>query len=244
MLAKKLVAHRGHPHCFPENSLSGLEDAMQRGAAYVECDVQLNAEHQVYVCHDDELYRTAAIQLNITEASSEQLQAIKVGEPARFGPLFELEPLPTLSQFIGLLQRYPQVHAMVEIKQESVEVFGAQTCVDAIVPFLAGVKEQVIVIADDALSLQLSRERGYTIGWIVHEYSDAIHNEVSILEPDYLICNHKYLPALQAQYLWPGPWRWVFYQTDDPQLARDLMAMGADLVETNSIGEMLEQLAQ
>lgn len=242
-LAHHLVAHRGHVQRFPENSLAGLEDAMQRGARFVECDVQLNAEHQVYVCHDDELYRTAGIQLNINQATSAQLAQIKIGEPARFGELFALEVLPTLGEFIELLQNYPQVTAMVEVKQESVDVFGAQACLTAILPQLQAGRGQIIVIADDAQSLLLAREAGYPIGWIVHAHNDQVHHEVLALRPDYVISNYKYLPELKAEYLWPGPWAWVFYHTADPELARQLFAIGAELVETNNIGDMLSALA-
>ncbi|MGB5604522.1 MAG: glycerophosphodiester phosphodiesterase family protein, partial [Gammaproteobacteria bacterium] len=56
-----LVAHRGYMEKYPENSLSSIEAALQAGACMVEFDVQMDANGQLLLLHDDNFKRTAGI---------------------------------------------------------------------------------------------------------------------------------------------------------------------------------------
>ena len=50
-----LVAHRGQPQSYPENSLAGFEHALQAGASYVETDVQITSDGVPVLSHDANL---------------------------------------------------------------------------------------------------------------------------------------------------------------------------------------------
>src|SRR5271165_4928125 len=53
-----VFAHRGAPLRAPENSLAAFALAVQGGTDAIECDVQLTADGEVVVMHDDTLDAT------------------------------------------------------------------------------------------------------------------------------------------------------------------------------------------
>ncbi|MDQ1363614.1 MAG: glycerophosphoryl diester phosphodiesterase, partial [Pseudomonadota bacterium] len=65
MAIPNLVAHRGYMERYPENTLVGLEAALQCGAGYIEFDVQCAADGTLVVIHDTELTRTCGVNGNI-----------------------------------------------------------------------------------------------------------------------------------------------------------------------------------
>ena len=52
-----LVAHRGQPDSFPENSLEGFMHALQSGATYLETDIQVTADSVVVLSHNKDLIK-------------------------------------------------------------------------------------------------------------------------------------------------------------------------------------------
>ena len=70
------------------------------------------------------------------------------------------------------------------------------------------------------------------------DWSDATRKTCDQLTPDFILCAKKRFPDDQAP--WPGPWTWVIYSIDDPQLALQQPQRGIPFVETDAIGEMLE----
>ena len=48
----KIVAHRGESFDAPENSLSAVKMAWERGARIVEIDIHLTADNEIAVIHD------------------------------------------------------------------------------------------------------------------------------------------------------------------------------------------------
>ena len=71
-----LVAHRGYPARFPENSLEGITAALQAGAAYVELDVQSLADGTLVLFHDPTLLRTTGSTGEIFELTRLRIGAI------------------------------------------------------------------------------------------------------------------------------------------------------------------------
>ena len=53
----ELVAHRGYPRHYPENTLIGIEAAIRAGAAYVEVDIQLSSDQVPLLYHDSDMQR-------------------------------------------------------------------------------------------------------------------------------------------------------------------------------------------
>src|SRR5579872_5982756 len=56
----EIIAHRGVPRLFPENSLPGFERALSLGADAIELDVHLTADGGLAVHHDPVLSHAEA----------------------------------------------------------------------------------------------------------------------------------------------------------------------------------------
>ena len=233
-----LVAHRGYPARYPENSLEGLEAALRAGACWVEFDVQLCADGVPVVLHDATLERTAARAACIMDLPSTQLTGVSVHEPARFGARASTVSLPTLAQALALLSNWPRAQAFVEIKEESLARFGVDATLRAVIAVIRAQSVPCTLISYAAEILAPARAAGLANGWVLRRWDAMTQRLAEIEAPDYLICNHRRLP-LSAQAIWQGPWHWVSYEVSDPELALALATRGVELIETDTIGAML-----
>ncbi|MBI5451309.1 MAG: glycerophosphodiester phosphodiesterase [Gammaproteobacteria bacterium] len=236
-----LIAHRGYAARYPENTLPALEAALRAGARYVEIDIQLSADHQPFLFHDETLLRTTGQPGLITELDSHAIARLDAREPARLGDRFRDIAVPSLADFVTLMNQWPQCRALVEIKEESLQRFGIELTTDTVLQQLASLGDQAIVISYDEACLRHARQRtGCAIGWVLRNYDQHHRNAAERLQPEWLICNHAKTGTGQ---LWPGRWHWALYEVIDPILALQLAKRGATLIETMAIGELLPRLA-
>src|SRR5512146_2723761 len=112
-----LIAHRGYPSRYPENTLRGIRAAVSTGARWFEFDVQLSKDCIPFLCHDDSLERTADLPRRIMDLSAAELAKVDVGEPARFGKKYAGTPPTPLAELATWLRQQPGVQAFVEIKE-------------------------------------------------------------------------------------------------------------------------------
>lgn len=235
-----LVAHRGYPARYPENSTAGLEAALDAGARFVEFDVQLSADGVAILSHDDRLERIAGCAGRATELTWAGLQQLDVGEAVRLGGRFPGTRMPSLRAVVDLIAARPGVHAFVELKRESLACFGVEAVVDAVAEELAPLHGRVTVISfvEPALRAVRGRLPGVAVGLILAAWDEPARAQLAALEPEVVFINRDLLPPA-PQPLWVGPWRWAVYTVDEPNAARALAARGVDYVETDCIGEML-----
>lgn len=237
-----LIAHRGYAARYPENTLLALEAAAQAGARWLEFDVQLCADQIPVLLHDTTLDRVAGHPGSVFELSAAQLGAISVGEPARFGAAFSGVMIPTLAAVVDWLVMTPQVQVFVEIKTESVQRFGVETVLKAVLDILQPLRERCVLISyDDALLFAARLARPLRIGWVASEWTEETARRARALAPDFLFTNHTRLPAA-PQPLWLGPWQWAVYEVTDAEQALALAARGIDFVESMAVGELLTDL--
>ncbi len=72
-------AHRGGARRFPENTAYAFEAAQRLGFRHIETDVQLTADGQIVVFHDDTLERTTNGQGRIAHHNLESLLSLDAG---------------------------------------------------------------------------------------------------------------------------------------------------------------------
>ena len=230
-----LVAHRGYMEKYPENSLSAIRAALESGACLVEFDVQMDADRQLLVLHDDNFKRTANIPGSVFE--SRDYTQISVHEQQRLGDRYYPEPVPLLSQVMELLMHYPESTAFVEIKEESLQRWGMESVMDAVLGCVERVRHQCVIISDSLEALLYARSKTRTqIGWVIHRYDERHHKLADQNTPDFMICNYKRITG----ELWQGRWQWMLYDISDPELALEWAGRGAGLIETRDIGGMLQ----
>jgi glycerophosphoryl diester phosphodiesterase len=232
-----LVAHRGNALEFPENTLPAFESALQLGVRHVELDVQLSSDGVPIVLHDAELERTTGIGGKVFEYDADTLATMAAGEPARFGSRYAEVRMPRLSEALALVAKWPEALLFVEIKTESLEHFGQERVVKAVTEQVKLLRRQCVVISFDLPAVQRSRQLGGVgIGWVLTEYDQKSQRQCALLDPQYVFCNHRKLPA--SDPLWSGGWRWACYEVRDPALARSLTARGVALIETMAVRAM------
>lgn len=238
---QQLIAHRGEPEQCPENSLEGFRAVLAAGAAFVETDVQLTADLIPVLSHDDSLLRMTGRDMAVSAVSSAEVCGLSAGEPARFGERFNDHRIATLAELALLLVQWPDARAFIEIKPASIQAFGVVQNVDCILAALGEARAQCIPISFDDQALQYVKDHhGMPFGWVLPEWSDATRQRAEALAPDYLFVDYRRVPQA-ADPLWPGPWRWVAYTTNEMDRIEQLLALGFDLVETNDIRRLMQE---
>jgi glycerophosphoryl diester phosphodiesterase len=239
MEAPILIAHRGYAKKYPENSLIGIYAALQAGACAVEFDVQFTRDCVPVVLHDVSLKRTTGVNKRVLDLNFTTLCGIVVKEAKKNPERFGYVGVPTLTSVITLFQQWPGRHAFVDIKQEAIDAFGIEKVIKTLAAYCAPIIDRCTLIAYNDLALRASRAMGFnTIGWILEKFDEETMSRATEIAPDYLICNHTKLPKKNPQ-LWPGPWKWAFYEVTQAKLALELADLGADYIETMAIAEML-----
>ncbi len=234
----QLVAHRGYMERYPENSLRGIEAALQCGAPCVEFDIQSTADGTLVVFHDVELQRTCGRSGNLLQLQSADLAGISCHEPDRLGERFMPTPIPTLREMCALMRRYPATRAFVEIKQESLDRFGIGHILTATLEAIEVIRHQCVIISYNMELLLQARSVGkYPIGWVLEQYSEKEQRIAEDIQPEYLIIGEDLFPS--GSPLWNGPWEWMLYDITDPARALAYAESGIGLIETRNIGTML-----
>jgi glycerophosphoryl diester phosphodiesterase len=228
-----LIAHRGWQRRFPENTLAAVRGALEAGAGWIEVDVQLSRDGVPHLFHDPELKRLTGARGRITDRAS---------EPGRLGEGFADEPVARLEALVDLLAAFPRAEAFVELKSESVEAFGVEAVLDAVLPVLGPLELRARLISFHLGVLRAARKRcDLELGPVLERWKDRSSDDVLDLEPEVVFCNVRRLP--RGGWIAPPVGRLAVYEIDAVDQARDLLGRGATWIETFAVGEMLEAWA-
>lgn len=238
----ELLAHRGCASRYPENTRDGIEAALRAGVLSVELDVQLSADRVPMVVHDASLERTAGMGIRVSDLPADDLAAISVHEPARFGERFAGTLLPSLADIVTLFERWPDSRAFVEIKRESAEHYGVDDTVARVLDVLHPIHDRCVLISFVERAVMSARRLGATAtGWVLNYYDDDARRLADAMSPDYLICDYHKFPMAPAQ-LWQGSWCWGSYEITDAAHALELFGRGVGLIESMEACALAEAL--
>lgn len=240
MIADKLIAHRGWQRQFPENTLLAIQQAIDVGARHVEIDIQLSADLKPWLCHDYNLRRFSSVNKLIGQCHSDEISNFSAYEPNRFGDQFISTPFCSLSQCVETIKEHPELTLYVEIKQESIREFGKQVLINQVLPVLQTIEQQCFIISFDIDII----ESLAALGWknyapVLLNWKQALAAPMQKLAPPLLFSNIKHIAKDGA--LADLPMATAIYEVDNYELACQLLAQGAALVETFAIGEMIAQ---
>jgi len=134
-----IVAHRGSPQRATENTLASVRLAVEEGADMVEVDLQLSADGELLVVHDEELERLAGVPWRVEATPWRQLSRLTLigpGAPAE-------RRIPTLGE---LLEAVPaEVALNLELKRRQAP---RETLVEALAAAV-GERRQLLVSSFD-----------------------------------------------------------------------------------------------
>lgn len=95
-----IIAHRCAAGLAPENSLLGIEKAIEAGADYVECDVRLTKDAVLVLCHDDTLLRISGQPSKIEDMRLKNIHTTVT---------YSGQPIPTLKEALETAGKTPMV---------------------------------------------------------------------------------------------------------------------------------------
>lgn len=232
--ASWLVAHRGWPDRFPENSLEGIQAVLDAGARYVEFDVQITADRYAVVIHDDDLRRLTGQGGRVTQKTLAELQT----HPSGVG-IHRPAQVPELGPMLALIGTYPGVTAFVELKRQSIDRHGARASVQLVLEAIDRASCPVVFLSFRWRAVRLARRLGQVpVGWAFRPWSFLAFWQAKWLQPDYLFVRADRIPR-RARPFWAGPWHWVIYGVGSLVQARRLRARGAVLIEVDDLPGML-----
>ncbi|WP_019528385.1 glycerophosphodiester phosphodiesterase family protein [Dasania marina] len=235
----RLVAHRGWPQRYPENSYAGIKAALELGLQHIEIDVHLSADLVPVVCHDHHLIRLCGQDNDVRLTTLEQLQAFSFHEPGRLGPQHYPTKLMTLADCATLIAQYPSATLYVEIKRKSLYHFGRSTVLQAIDLALKPIQQQSALISFDIAVLQLAQRQqlGYPLIPVLLNTQQWYDKDIKQLQPPYVFCDDDDLDP--AQNLHAIPYPAVVYEIADYEKAMALLARGALRIESFCCGELI-----
>lgn len=247
MHSTELIAHRGYSSKYPENTLASIEAALSAGAKFVECDIQMMADDEFVLMHDDNLKRSSGINKSIFSLTSSTIRNFQADYYSIFSGQFSGIKIPLLDHAISLFKQFPDATFLIEIKKDSLKEFGVEHVMKKLISALKNIKERCYIISFDPKAIAYTKEHSdFKTGFVLHTYDEESHQLADELNPDLLICNYRKLPELDTSghfpdnTLWPGEWQWALYLMDNAQLVLNYANAGISFIETNHIGLLLQ----
>jgi len=113
-----VVAHRGLPNTYNENSVSGVKAAIAAGATHLELDGYLTRDNRIAMMHDYTIDRTSGGEGVIEDYTLAELQQFNLDLHS------PKEPIPSLDDIFGEMKGTEAV-LLFEVKSEKVEIVNA-----------------------------------------------------------------------------------------------------------------------
>ena len=221
----KIMAHRGASKAAPENSLAAVRLAMEAGSDWVEIDVQENADGEVVVIHDSDFMKLARNKTKVWDARLSDLQSIDIG--GSFGPSFENERVPTLSEVLQLCQGKTGV--LIELKYYGHDQQLEQRVVDIVEKH--GMSNEIMVMSlkpEGVRKMKRLRPK-----WKCGVLLSVSVGNIQKMEADFLAVNARFATRGLINKLHYAGKEIYVWTVDDPVSMSMLMNRGVDGVITN-----------
>lgn len=255
-----VVAHRGASAYAPEHTFAAWDLAVEQGADYLEQDLQMTADGELVVLHDDTLDRTARGPADsctgpVADKTLAQLRECEVGSwfneahPELADPAFADERIPTIDE---VFERYgDDVRYYIEIKAPDASPGMEQALLDALDE--AGLGEpgdgtpQVIIQSFSAESLRRLHELRPDLplvqllpvsGTPIDPATlDGIAEYAVAIGPAFANVDEALVDAAHERCLQLHP-----YTVDDPGTMTTLLDLGVDGMFTNAPDVLRDQV--
>lgn len=242
MLTDRLVAHRGYPKCFPENTLLGISKAIEAGAHFIETDILFSADHQPVLYHDTLMDRISGLDNAVHLLNLSELTLLPASEPERWENQFNNETVAPLTTLVHLLSAHPKVTAFIELKRSGIHIEGIEQAYNIVTEILKPVANQCVLISFSDEFIQHAWKQGYPrLGLVLKQWNDLEESFIAEINPEFIFCDTEKVPdGMTLDHIESTV---VIYEVEDPDQTIAWFDRGADMVETFDIGGMIENLA-
>lgn len=143
----ELIAHRGAAFAAPENSLEAFGLAIEQGADRIEFDVQITADGEVVVQHDESTGRCADREVLIERSPLHEIRDARLANG---------EPIPTFDEVCALAKG--RIKLDIEIKGES------RILVDRVLEIIRahGMEDDAIITSFHPNVIRSARDDGFS----------------------------------------------------------------------------------
>ena len=229
-LKTQLVAHRGDQSEHVENTLKAFQKAVDAGALFAECDIQFTRDRIPVVIHDDYLKRLCDLALHVS-----MLDLIDLKELCY--PYFKLM---TLRKFLAWLKVNPSLTLFIEIKADiRTRLSGDEVATLLKKEMPVEMFPHIVLISESASTLQSCQKlMKCAIGWVA-EGEDRPDTKLE-KQLDYI-----FMPYSKAESIEAWHQRGVkvgLYTINEAPLAREMLYLDADLIETDHFSHLLTEL--
>lgn len=100
----------------PENTLEALARAKEEGADGIECDVQLSADGELFIFHDDDARRVCGKDVSVATLPWREIRELKV---------FGRHAIPHLDDLLSAMEGWPGGELFIDLHQVSVPLARA-----------------------------------------------------------------------------------------------------------------------
>ncbi len=113
----ELIAHRGGGDLGAENTIQGIEVAIQEKVNWTEIDVQRTADGEYIINHDKNFARVADVDKTPIEMTLAEIKELQVKN--EFQPAMPAQPVPTLAELLDACKG--KIGVFVELKGKSAD---------------------------------------------------------------------------------------------------------------------------
>lgn len=245
-----IIAHRGASYAAPENTLAAFQLGWEEQADGIEGDFYLSADGRVVCIHDRTTKRTAGEDIEVPQATWEQLQQLDVGKWK--APRYAGERVPDLPQVLATVRPGKKIFIEIKCKAEVVpalvqaikasELAAEQvTVISFHKEVIAQIKQQLPTITANWLTDFKLQEDGT---WLPEPAT--IVETLRELKADGVGVGARkgaLTPQLAAAVKEAG-FGFHVWTVDDPELAAYLIGLGVDSITTNRPGDLRKELSE
>ncbi len=166
-----MYAHRGYSSYANQNTMEAFYGAVLYGADLIEMDVRLTSDGVVVIYHDEYLYTLTNCNdttKKVENTTYAELMTYEVDHLSAYG--FANGKIPTLRQFLELIDQTEDVVGIIEIKNYDTNLVDKSA---AIVKEM-GIEDKVVSICFGNTYCERMRSQlpGVSVGWLANAVSD------------------------------------------------------------------------
>ncbi|RIM76687.1 glycerophosphodiester phosphodiesterase [Staphylococcus arlettae] len=224
-----VIAHRGLAATYPENTLKGIEAALQLNIDFLEIDVHKTKDNELVVIHDDTIDRTSNGSGRIQDYTLAELKKYDFGSWK--GEEFAGLTIPTLTEVLDMVVQYNQ-KLLIEVKKPK-QYPGIE---DLLISMLTEHKiatEDVVIQSFDKKSMKYiaSLTIGHQLGvllsrkryWYQKPDFKALAEYATLANPDFKLATAEFVQQAHEHKLLVAP-----YTVNDLTTKDQLLTAGVD----------------
>ncbi|MBX7146593.1 MAG: glycerophosphodiester phosphodiesterase [Alphaproteobacteria bacterium] len=235
----KIIGHRGAALTAPENTIAGLQEAIDQKATWVEFDVKLTQDNIPILMHDDTLERTTNGQGFVSNTTL--VDVLKLDAGSWFNIKWSREKIPTFEETLQFLIT-KNIFPNIEIKPNQDEDYQTTLEIIKILNIMWPRNRPLLLSSFSFQSLEVAKETSpyFPRGYLIDRYQNDWMQKAMDLSCYSIHCNYKYLTKNWADSIKKLGYKLVVYTINVPDDAERAYQLGVDTIITDCPGIFLK----